>query len=498
MKRTTLMILAALLAATAQLTAQTINWNAGVSYVYDDAGNIARIGTDYQIYDWAGRVIRSDTNGVQRTFEYDAFGNRQKCLQAGGTDCQPGLQIIGTTNRLALASYDSAGNVTQFDGHTYTYDALNMQTRDVQGVVVRDYVYTADDERIAVYTPGNGAWRWTVRDTSGKVLRELTSHDAAGAPAAGSWTWVKDYVYRDNLLLASRQLEQGTPTTYHYHLDHLGTPRRITDATDLIVGQHNYHAFGPELTQGRIDEPSLTALKYTGHERDGDLDYMHARYYDMDVGRFLSVDPVLNVKRHLQQPQGWNRYSYVENNPINNTDPTGRCTVTSSWFVPCLQAAQAVGAAVWEGFYNSAANSAIGKIFLGAQSGDMHLAMEGQVQLNHEILTGLIMTSMMPSEGSATVRTTEQGEAWVATRLVQKSGQRFFGKAPKGSANFKAERMKDGSTRFSYDTPGQVPGSKATYQKTVDATGKTIDVKKTTYNPQGAVVHTKDKLLRQQ
>ena len=51
---------------------------------------------------------------------------------------------------------------------------------------------------------------------------------------------------------------------------------------------------------------------------------MHARYYDPNVGRFLSVDPVLNQKRALHKPQTWNRYSYVENTPLMLVDPTGK------------------------------------------------------------------------------------------------------------------------------------------------------------------------------
>jgi RHS repeat-associated protein len=187
------------------------------------------------------------------------------------------------------------------------------------------YVYTADDERIAVYTPTNGTWRWTLREASGKVLRELTSRNpASGTLGTASWSWTKDYIWRDGLLLATRQLEPGatTPATYHYHLDHLGTPRQITDDTNQIVGSHSYHAFGPELSDGQKNEPSATSLKYTGHERDGDLDYMHARYYDPDMGRFLSVDP--STKFDLHNPQSWNRYAYAHNNPINKFDPDGR------------------------------------------------------------------------------------------------------------------------------------------------------------------------------
>jgi RHS repeat-associated protein len=79
-------------------------------------------------------------------------------------------------------------------------------------------------------------------------------------------------------------------------------------------------------------ERSLTALKYIGHERDSvmgneftdTLDYMHARYYSASVGRFLSVDPALDLKKTLPSPQAWNRYAYVRNNPLRYIDPDRR------------------------------------------------------------------------------------------------------------------------------------------------------------------------------
>jgi uncharacterized protein RhaS with RHS repeats len=53
---------------------------------------------------------------------------------------------------------------------------------------------------------------------------------------------------------------------------------------------------------------------------------MHARYYSPTVGRFLSFDPALDLKKTLPTPQAWNRYSYVRNNPLRFVDPTGQYT----------------------------------------------------------------------------------------------------------------------------------------------------------------------------
>jgi RHS repeat-associated protein len=304
-----------------------IDWSSGVAYTYDGSGNIKTVGEDTFAYDAAGRLIQATVRGITRTYTYDPQGNRTNCSELAAGDCQGGISVNTSTNRMNQASYDAAGNVTAFNGHFYAHDALNMQTGDAGGPYTREYLYTADDERIAVHNVGGG-WQWTVRDTSGKVLREFTSNDNA----TSGWQWTKDYVHRNGLLLATRQREPGssTPTTYHYHLDHLGTPRRITNQSGQIVGVHDYHAFGQELSGG-TNEPALSVMKFNGHERDAvgaesasTLDYMHARFYSGTAGRFMSVDPVVDVKRALKAPQMWNRYGYVMSNPLSRIDPDGR------------------------------------------------------------------------------------------------------------------------------------------------------------------------------
>jgi RHS repeat-associated protein len=145
--------------------------------------------------------------------------------------------------------------------------------------------------------------------------------------------WAKDYVWRDGLLLASvTPTNAGTVTptlTQHFHLDHLGTPRLVTGDSGVQLGLHTYYPFGAELNLGTNEQP-YELMKFTGHERDvlgndpHTLDDMHARYYSGTMGRFLSVDPVFDMKQAVARPQMWNRYSYVTNNPVLKTDPDGR------------------------------------------------------------------------------------------------------------------------------------------------------------------------------
>jgi RHS repeat-associated protein len=311
--------------------AQVSPWSSG-TYAYDGSGNVKAIGADYYVYDQVGRLVRGSADKERtgadsyQAYTYDAFGNRLTTITTG-TACVNGCGVNvqvnnnGVTNNRVTdhgASYDAAGNLKQFDTSYYTYDGAGMLVTRSSSPTSADeqYIYTADDERLAVYT-GGGNWRVTIRDLDAKVLREVTAFQSGGTT---TWTWQRDHIFRDGPLLATI-LPEGVQ---HYHLDHLGTPRLVTDGTGRKLGVHAYYPFGDELNLGLGEQLSPERLKFTGHERDvsngASLDDMHARYYSPGGGRFLSVDPVLG---NLLRPGSWNRYAYVLNNPMNYTDPTG-------------------------------------------------------------------------------------------------------------------------------------------------------------------------------
>jgi RHS repeat-associated protein len=182
------------------------------------------------------------------------------------------------------------------------------------------YLYTADDERAWSYKTDNTSL-WTLRGLDAKVLREYTTN--------GTWSVAEDYIYRDGLLLAAE-----TPAgTRHFHLDHLGTPRLVSNNLGQQAAYHVYYPFGEEATA--FNQDTIRA-KFTGHERDlgntggagDDLDYMHARHESEWTGRFLSPDPESAARR--KKPQSWNRYAYVLNNPGRFVDPDGR-TEREGW-----------------------------------------------------------------------------------------------------------------------------------------------------------------------
>lgn len=302
-------------------------WSTGVNtpYAYDGAGNVTRMGGSRFLYDPVSRLkdgtvtlgALGESGGTRtQALTYDSFGN----IQSIAGSIPHVTTTSSATNRLTAdaATYDAAGNLLSTTDQTFAYDAFNQPWYVHAGGEDWLHFYTADDERVWSYKVGASPLnRWTLRDLGGKVLREYLA-DGVG------WRVERDYIYRDGLLLAAE-----TPAgVRHFHLDHLGTPRAITDSAGTRLSYHVYLPFGEEATSTTQD---TERLKFTGHERDlhgastaaDDLDYMHARYYRPGLGRLLSVDPAIGSAK-LLQPQTWNRYSYSLGNPIRYVDSDGK------------------------------------------------------------------------------------------------------------------------------------------------------------------------------
>ena len=120
------------------------------------------------------------------------------------------------------------------------------------------------------------------------------------------------------LVLASLSMVTRAQTIEYVHTDPLGSPVAITNQAGQVIERIQYEPFGTTLAAGNSDRPG-----YTGHVMDSLtlLTYMQQRYYDTNLGRFLSVDP---VTADLVTGWNFNRYSYAANNPHKFTDPDGR------------------------------------------------------------------------------------------------------------------------------------------------------------------------------
>lgn len=325
-------------------------WETG-EYGYDGAGNITTIGSDWFLYDKAGRLkegtalLGAPAQNMKQQYDYDTFGNITTVRTYDNVSRTSQIlrnnhitNVVSATNRLNV-NYDAAGNALGLlnSPPTYSYDELNMISTvfesSNQTVPRWTYLYGPSEERFWVidnlgtpFSHSDNEEFFTLRGLNNEVLRE---YKVKGGSAVGNWFWQKDYIYRGTKLLAAE-----TPAgRRHYHVDHLGSTRLVTDNSGAQRETVKYLPFGQ--TSGFFDagawsltqtfgEPA-SRLRFTGHEKDTDvfgLNYMHARYYLESSGKFLSVDPGRDVD--YRYPQSWNLYAYTLNNPVNKIDPDGR------------------------------------------------------------------------------------------------------------------------------------------------------------------------------
>jgi len=151
--------------------------------------------------------------------------------------------------------------------------------------------------------------------------------------ANGTMNWQRTYVYAGGALIATYDPNpdnQTQPLPSFRLTDWLGTLRATTDAYGVAQGTCAGLPFGDgQACSGDIPDNH----HFTGKERDAESgnDYFGARYYASNMGRFMSPDwsakPVVIPYADLANPQSFNMYSYVVNNPLVHTDPNGH-----DWF----------------------------------------------------------------------------------------------------------------------------------------------------------------------
>lgn len=121
------------------------------------------------------------------------------------------------------------------------------------------------------------------------------------------------------LLTLGMQLAHAERKTTYYHMDALGSVVAASNAAGALMWRKEYAPYGAQLDSTAESEK----LAYTGKEHDDatGLTYFGARYYDPELARFMSIDPVGFAEANLMS---FNRYAYVNNNPYKYVDPDGR------------------------------------------------------------------------------------------------------------------------------------------------------------------------------
>nr|WP_306958621.1 RNase A-like domain-containing protein [Pseudomonas synxantha] len=278
-------------------------------YDYDKSGNLTRLldtrkGEHRYHYDPLARLTRADhSQDVQERFAHNPAGNL--LMQD-----RPGPDIVAA-NRLVI----------QGDRH-YDYDAFGNLIRERRGKghqLVTEYRYDCQHRLISVTKP-NGETASYRYDPFGRRISKTVD----GKTNEFFWQGDKliaehhadchrSYIYEPNSFRPLALLEGFGPqatTPYHYQLDHLGTPQELTTHEGEIVWSAHYRAYGQiaRLDVGKIDNP----LRFQGQyfDQESGLHYNRHRYYNPDIGRYLTPDPVklaggINGYRYVPNPTGW-------------------------------------------------------------------------------------------------------------------------------------------------------------------------------------------------
>ncbi len=305
------------------------------TYTYDKNGNRTRQvetrgavveTTDYD-YDDADRLLEVIYPDKKVTYTYDGVGNRltEKTL-AGETALSE--KTFTYDDRDRLQSVTDAANTSL--NTTFAYDLNGNQTGRVRGGVATDLVYNVRNQLVSVVEGGTpqGLFGYDYRglrvtkQAGGQLLRYVYDDDSVLLQTDPLGNTAAKYDYGPDRLLSLLHTTQGRQ---FYLFDSLGSVTDLTGLDGLPQASYQYDAWGNLRAQTGA---SFNAFGFTGHERDDEtgLYYFKARFYDPEVGLFLSEDPFAG---EVNTPPSLHRYLYAYGNPTVYFDPDGRESVTT-------------------------------------------------------------------------------------------------------------------------------------------------------------------------
>jgi RHS repeat-associated protein len=225
-------------------------------------------------------------------------------------------------------TYDANGNQTGGNGLSLTYASFNKPSSITRGTTTIGFAHDPEHQRFKQIAPGKEVLYLTA---GGVLVEKITG-------TSGSVTW-NNYLFVAGKMVGMRvERSSGEVDTRYFHRDHLGSVAILTDETGNVVERLSYDAWGKRRHPNGQDDPagalaSQTTRGFTGHEQldDVGLIHMNGRVYDPLLGRFGTPDP---MTENPFSTQGWNRYSYVGNSPLNFSDPSGYCFMGCFWQKP--------------------------------------------------------------------------------------------------------------------------------------------------------------------
>jgi RHS repeat-associated protein len=325
------------------ISTQGASVNPSLNFQFDLHGNLKSrsfSGTDpfsesftYDPLDRLARVVYSPRRSSSQVTDlsYDADGNVVTRSGLGNYTYHPtsvphAVQQIGSNSY----SYDANGNQIQRPGFTIRWTPEN-KIREIYkvGATYRGpqilYGYNALQERVLKYNAETGTK--TLYAAGGLYEKRIKT-----GPGPFTYQLHRFYVPTPSgstILVWTNTSTISAPWqvwgTEYNHSDHLFSPFMITDQDGQVVAEQSYDAFGKKRIISTSNPKS--SLGYTGHEdeEDAGLINMQGRMFDPNIARFISPDPIIQAPTFSQS---LNRYSYVWNNPLSFTDPSGYSAVS--------------------------------------------------------------------------------------------------------------------------------------------------------------------------
>lgn len=315
-------------------------------------------------YDELNRMTQSAVvGGATLDVAYDSQGNikTRDVMTSSGVDAR--TYTYGSSRPHAVTSvtssqgswsygYDANGSIKDRHGvsNAVEWTAYNKVSKVVDGTDESVFTHDANHRRIThTVKEGGSDKRRTIYSGPMEQIEEKVSGDwktvrtrvHVGTPT-GTGVVVVDTDTQGNL----------TAQDLWMHTDHLGSICEITDQEGAIVKSFSFDAWGNRRDHtdwGWIDpatvDPTYTERGFTGHEMldEVGLVHMNGRIYDAVLGRFLSADPFVQFS---DNGQSFNRYSYVLNNPIKFTDPSGHFLFIIPAVVGAIAAHAAAGVTI--------------------------------------------------------------------------------------------------------------------------------------------------------
>jgi RHS repeat-associated protein len=336
-------------APTGRLTSIVASGNnnsvASFAYTYDGLGNLlSRADANANVseafgYDALNRLTSSSVTAggdpISKFFSYDSLGNLLMKSDVGnyaypeaGLARPHGVLSIDGDAITATFSYDANGNQTAATGlgRTIAYNSYNKPATITQGSLTLAFTDDVDHQRFKQTMMAGAAV------TTTRYLDAFGVHVEIVTAATTQWN---DYLMVGGSMVGLRALRSdGTVSVRYFHQDHLGSIAAITDETANPAnterdaydpwGKRRFWNNGNDDPAGSLANSSQTSRGFTGQEMLASVGLVHlnGRVYDPYFGGMTSPDPVVGDPLNGQT---WNRYSYVGNNPLAFTDPTGYC-----------------------------------------------------------------------------------------------------------------------------------------------------------------------------